>query len=315
MSTVQLIVKFTGLCGFVLNSAHSVARVVLPDAMATNPPHQPAVLVPHAHWDLAANRRQYSVDYIDFISNESRYIIPLLKEDLLLPAGVFPTTTLVPTLPLTVPVNPTNPGCPAGASPRALGWISNMADVVPPGDMRDNVLIDASPADVVARIKLTAGTLSTAAAEFRAIGPVGARQVVKWQFKDSTGGNVGTPRALSEVIDLALTVDTNAAGFVEVGSKQFNGFSGDPLLFVPQMIGGVMGVVFWIVNIPLPDLLTTSPNPFQQNDHFMHFYSLRTTMVGPTPVPLNTNLCPPAGNLGMSNPKCPSTLFADNNNA
>src|SRR4051812_46726158 len=56
---VNLVVKFSGLCGFVFNSAGTAGRVVLVDAGD----HQPAMLVPDEHWDGAANPRTPNKTY------------------------------------------------------------------------------------------------------------------------------------------------------------------------------------------------------------------------------------------------------------
>lgn len=293
--------KFTGLCAFVKNPNGRSARIVLVDALPPCDGHETVLLVPVSHWDQSLNKRiptdRFSdQEYLD----EDVVVLPLSKENLFFPRGstalTFEPGTIVPP-------------CPGGGDRRRFAWVAQMRDFVSNGSMRDQVLTDASPSEVAARISVTSGAF--AAGSFRKVPDpaTGSFRLIKYQFIDSTG--VSDARAFAEEVELTDDVSV-ISGHYEIGATFFGGTSAPSIVLKEDN----HLVRFKVVDLPLDKIKDPdSSNVFEPDECFAQFYRLGSGAVGSILTPLGIgDSCPPPGG-GLSNPKCPCACFNDNPNA
>jgi hypothetical protein len=287
-------IRFTGLCAFVRNTNRAAMRVILIEpSSAPCDKHEPVLLVPDSYWDQAINRRQPSDSFFDEDYQEVVHVLPLDQEDLVFPAGSIALSLLDPG---------SLPDCPI-VRPKSFDWIAHISEFTGNGAMRDAVLTDTAPAGVASRIRMTSGEFSTL--EFRRNGSMAGARVIKYGF---IFNGVLRKRALAEEI---LMTDYISTTIYEISANSFGGEANDPINLTEK--DGLLG--FKVVDLPLEKIKNpASAKLFARDDCFAEFYALGSAS-GDVPVPLQADLCPPSAGGGLSNPKCPSALFDDNNHA
>ena len=298
---IKMNVFFTGLCAFVKHPSSNRARIVLVDASQEgdefgghpHDPHSATLLVPASHWVDADNKRKPDDYYSDPILGQTVYIFLLNKEDLVLPSSSTPFG-------LEKPLAVNGDGCPDSGDRSGLGWMLKVADCASSGDMRDEILKDPMPADVLARMAISAGSIGTAGFRFYDVGG-GDRKILKWRFSHSID-----PRAAAEEIFVSF-VSSSSDDSLIIGSSR-----GSDYQFKLKSQNGKIQVA--VANMPLIDIkYGRPPRPTDPDHHFIHFYRLGG-VTGNIPSPVAGDYCPPAG-IGLSNPKCPPAWFNDNANA
>jgi hypothetical protein len=299
-----LSLRFTGLCALVPRSANDL-DVVLVNARdhahgAHHETHYCMLLVPYSSWDQSGRAKSFGFDGLPAHFGHSSMVAFLLDGERLsiTPPGAG-NLTLEPGTIL---------DCPSSLNKRAFAWGLRMADVGA-ANVATDVLTNNR--DLLARLKLTSGTLGTSAFALNLMG-----QVLKWQFKDAGGGNpMGSVRAAAEELELIAQI-TNPAPRpgeplreeVKIASTTFGGTTLRDLILTP--ISGRVEV--WLVNMPLLDvLMDRSQMPRQPDYHFAHFHRIAAVSTGthiPWPNPDADNCGPPpTGNI--SNPRCPPAIF------
>jgi hypothetical protein len=298
-----LSLKITGLCAFAAGGG--VTKVVLPNArdmsMGTNPEIHSAVLfTPLVNFN-SGRRFDFKLS-----RNDSAYGMPGTElaawflEGEELSAGLSGPVTFTPPA-LSAP-------CPSFEAPRdadSFQWVTQM---IAGSDKIDSSYFDGPMPlpEVIARMVLAGGTLRTDA--FAA--NYDKTKVLKWIFEDDGGAQVGTPRAIAEVIEF------RAALPVAQGTITFASTRGAARNIVLNSPPG--DLLVWLANLPLVDLLIDR-GEIRKSDlrdkefHFQHFYALAKTSDTHLPRPYKERTDPDPCKLpssGVSNPKCPPTFFS-----
>ncbi len=295
----NVFLNFTGLCAFVKPAAGQI-RVVLVNARdqtqgQNHEPHCAAIVTPANNWERNG-RQAFGFDGTA-VGYPSREMVAILLEGENLSTNMSGAVT------------DTDIGgaveCPTeGTDHTAFGWISRMSDIGA-GTMNREAFAGTNSNLVLARFNFSSGNLRTAAFGLTPGG--GNRLVLRWQFKNNGADPLGRHRALAEESQLFMgNVAGNSLTFI---SSRFDGQASTNIVLRPQNDK----IEAWVVNLPVIDLMRdrgVAPRP--PDHHFSHFYRLSTNSRPHVPHPTNPNTGMHCGRppiTGVTNPKCPPTLF------
>ncbi|HXO20432.1 MAG TPA: hypothetical protein VOA87_10980 [Thermoanaerobaculia bacterium] len=286
--------NFTGLCAFVpIGGSHRVVLINARDGMSADMVHVAALLVPVGQYDTNSTRQpDKTFDGSNgHFENSSMYAFYLNDDDLALSA----VGTNVPAPAIATPTR----SCPQeGVDDNSFAWVANMADLGT-GTMSADHYSGRHPAKVLARIDIPAG-ITPATRDFALT--TDSKNIVRWNFKDSNGNQTAKPRALAEVVGIAISVSAQPVKITSI-SNNWN------ILLKP---GFGSRISIWLVNMPELDILTDRndpKNPRQPDAHFAMFYKMASP-TGTVFIPNPLDNCGPPGTGMVSNPKCPPALFS-----
>jgi len=298
VGSIKVKVLFTGLCAFVPQKSiynkygdnEQLIQVIMPDATMTYD-HRPVLLVPAYNCIFSAQPSFPLTTAPDYYATGKPVNAFFLKEvDLAFFGQNVPVQFEKVDTVLSTQLCPTQ-------SDTSFDWISKMG-TVGAGEIDSRVLESYPPASVLARFRLTGGTLATYS--FLSYSGTNERDKVgKWQFL--RGSRVaGQARAIAEVSALEFYVEPNGNDW---GLEfKFWGSGKKSLLLKEE------DVTLWVVNVPLPNLLGYGIGAVESPQlHFEHFYELAMTSTGYLPW-----LVGDCGAGGLTGPKCPTVLFDPN---
>jgi len=309
----DLFFRITGLCAFVPNLTSDQMRVVLVDASVPHGPHDkshgPRLIFLKAAWQQIGGGRVPDEFFSDPDGHEMA-MCDLSGQEVSID-GAGPNS-------LTIKGWGTGIGeCPDvhGSDQFVFPWVGLMQDInagqgAPNpkwGDIKDHFLDSSNvPSDVAARLRLTAGIISSY--EF-------ARddkgEIVEWQFTGPSGAASGR-QALSEEVQLVFTPTSPFVDLAFMNDIHGSSPTSGPKLRVGDL-GGKINV--WVANMPLDDIRNRyyvgnpppPPKPTGNRDpdhHFFHFYDL--VQDGPKDrIPDPFGRCPSIKPPSVDNPKCP----------
>lgn len=295
MSTFEVELRFTGLCGFVKHPTDSRMRVLLVNELdGSHVPHEAVLLVDKANLQRPSPPLQPNFKFIDdFDRNATLHAFRLRGVDLAFPPdSVSPGFDFRPAR--------TQPQCPITTDEHSFGWIARM-DTVGAGYLKDEVFGTSSGALILARMLLTGGHFTTVGFRAAKIGSDLFR--VRWQFKDQQGTTVGSPQAIAEEVSLHFSVSDTSGSW----GLDFTKFGGETDRLLLDPYAGL--VRLWLVNMPLLNILgAVSGNPLEDDTHFLSYYRLSSAgQYIPSALPPHCSI----GAGGLTGPKCPPVLFND----
>jgi hypothetical protein len=324
----HLLLRFTGLCGFVpkkaIDQPDNQMRVLLVDATLPDPGDPHGSHHHEAHFPVlicdfdsvvrgpvpGVNLR--AEDRIFFEGGTKKALFFLNGQDLRV-AGANPDS-----LSIAHGISTPRPECPdvstgPGSNRPFFEWVAPL-DLISTGSQNVNpACLQSNPhPSVFARVALTQGSVRTFQFAMDSSG-----KVVKWEFKVPAGGaSVGHVQALAEIVQYDFEFQSGTS--IDLISKPFGGSSGQEVTIRLQLTTVGLGgqAIAVIKNIPLLDIFSTRPLPPRDIDfHFSHFYRMSNSAgARNVPHPL-ADRCPGAGGPALGNPLCPPTSYAPNPNA
>jgi hypothetical protein len=297
----NIIVKFTGLCGFVpansiWNQPANAVTVLLPDARSlkvdpNDEPHRTALVFILDNWIGGTGLRDPDLTFS--LKGTKMGLCYLDDQELQLGAPSANT--------LSITVNDGGDGC-QNNNLESFYWIAPMAVIQPGTETVNPGCLDPRTVDssVLTRVLVSEGKLETSRL---AAHPNDA--VILWEFVPDAGS--GHQQVLAD--EVKATLPLQGQFLVLTPTLLRSGSTPQPLKLDSK--GG--DITLWIENMPLDDILgiRINSNPQRGPDYdFKHLYRFAKNVPKNQPVPTPKSTCPGSSGPQVASPQCPPSRFA-----